>query len=100
MSFFTDSIPEYLLQKDRSVDNEFEDNEILCIRCLTDHVDFKTKKLITAGFPAFPKTSTNRDKYCQDSDDVLIPIFLDWGVACFRVEHTKLSIPFGMRVRS
>lgn len=101
MPFFTESIPPYLLKNDRPADEHFVETERLYIRCLKEQIDEEKDEFIIAtldysileleeDIPRFPNTSVNRGKYCRPRD-VLLPIFLDWGVVYVKVKHTKLD---------
>lgn len=94
MSFCTDRIPDHMLWEGKPIDNNFEGKEKLFIRCLSDFIDQETGKFIATGFPSFPGTSTNRGKYCIEPEDVLVPIYLDWGIAYFKVENITLTYIF------
>jgi hypothetical protein len=83
-----------MLQQGRGIDNEFTSQERLFLRCLADYI--AGNKLLAAGmkFPPFPKTSVNREKHGLD-EDVLVPIYCDWGVAAFRVKDIPETLRKG-----
>ena len=76
------NIPERLKQNGRPAVQEFDPQERLFQRF---------DKLIEEGghlYPAqvrFPDFSVNRERF-SEPEDVLLPIYLDWGIVAFKVE--------------
>jgi len=76
------NIPERLKQNNRSAVQEFDPQELLFHRF---------KKLNEEGdhlYPAqvrFPDFSVNRGRF-SEPEDVLLPIYLNWGIVSFNVE--------------
>lgn len=85
-----------MLKRDRGLDNEFEPEELLFIRLRSDQVD--DKQVIVATFPSFPNPSSNRSRY-SEPEDVLMPIYLDWGIIQFHVGDIPRSVQKGDGVR-
>ena len=75
-------IPERLKQNNRPAVQEFDPQE---------HLFQRFDKLIDEGghlYPAqvrFPDFSVNRELFSKP-EDVLLPIYLDWGIVSFKVE--------------
>ena len=77
------NIPERLKQNNRPAVQEFDPQERLFHRF---------NKLIEEGghlYPAqirFPDFSVNRERF-SEPEDVLLPIYLNWGIVAFNVEN-------------
>lgn len=88
MSSSTDNRPERMYRAGRPVDMNFDDNENLYNR-------FKKEFLAEGRFlPAgikFPDWSVNREKY-SEPEDVLIPDYLEWGIAQFKVSDVPAKL--------
>lgn len=80
MDFYVDEIPHHLLSQGREVDDDFQPTEKLFIRFTKEQVSGDGFVLPMSAFPNFPNTSVNRSKY-GEAEDVLIPVYLDWGIA-------------------
>ncbi|MEI6233851.1 MAG: hypothetical protein WCT04_12405 [Planctomycetota bacterium] len=85
------SIPERLRTGSRPIDNQFDEAELLYVRCLSDHVD--GGRFLPAGIK-FPDWSTNRAKYSEPLD-VLLPEFEHWGIAGFNVGAIPAQLKIG-----
>lgn len=92
VSFAVDEIPARLIQGSRGIDNEFNANEPLYIRCLSDHVR-DDGGLFDAAF-RFPNFSCNRQKHGEPTD-VLYPIYLDWGIATYQINQVPKELQSG-----
>ena len=84
-------IPDQLRTGDRAPDNQFGQDELLFVRCLSDQVD--GEHLLPAGIK-FPDWSTNRERY-SEPQDVLLPNFERWGIAGFKVSAVPARLQTG-----
>lgn len=89
MSSSKDNRPERMYRDGRPVDDNFDDNEHLYNRFKKEFID--QGKFSPMGVK-FPDWSVNREKY-SDPEDVLIPDFLDWGIAQFKVSDIPNTVP-------
>lgn len=75
-------LPARMYRNGREIDPVFDPEELVYHRCiLSDLVDGKFSSVSIK----FPDWSVNRGKYCRPSD-VLLPSWLDFGVAEFKVK--------------
>ena len=81
-----------MLWGNREVDNDFSPEENMYLRCLKDNVVDGKLLTVQTKFPEnIPDTSFNRGKYSEEGD-VLIPIYLDWGVAKIRIDSLPKTV--------
>ena len=97
MDFSVDELPKRLIQGNREIDDYFSPEEKLYIRCLSDHVT-KNGRVLDQGF-RFPNFSCNREKY-GELEDVLFPVYLDWGVATYQFRQVPSTLLSGDQKRT
>ena len=79
------NIPERLLRNGRAENQIFDTHERLFFRFrFNSENDSLVGKRISPSAIWFPDLSTNRE-LCSEQEDVLLPNFLDWGIASFEV---------------
>lgn len=84
------NIPQRLCINGRKRDDEFEQNEVLYLRFKKTHFDSSSRFPILAV--RFPDCSVNRSKY-SEPEDVLLPNWLDYGIAQVMASDIPTSIP-------
>jgi hypothetical protein len=88
VSSFKADRPERMYRAGRSLDQDFDESELLYKRCLAEHIE---EERLLATAISFPDWSVNRAKY-SEPEDVLIPDYLDWGIAAFEVGNVPKSL--------
>jgi hypothetical protein len=88
VSSFKIDRPDRMYRSGRSLDQVFDESELLYNRCLAEHIE---EERLLATAIRFPDWSVNRAKY-SEPEDVLIPDYLDWGIAAFEVGNVPKSL--------
>jgi hypothetical protein len=90
-----DSIPDRLFANGRQPNQNFVDSECLYVRCNVNQIE--GDYILPTQVIKFPNWSTNRQEY-SEPEDVLLPKFLDWGIAKFRVMDIPKTLQFSADV--